>query len=346
MGILKKSKPQKEISCLGVAVDDFFIRVAEVKKDKKGFSLQNYGEILHFGGDLKENFSFLINEMEVKSKDVFFCLKNSAFSFFIFQTVFLPTKDISEQIKEKVRELFSLEPEKVIFDWQIVEGKITQKRKDKVKILLVGIQKDFFEKWKEMAESLNFNFLGLEPKIFSQLRALKESEKNFILVDFEECEGSINFVEEKNLKLNKNINLLSKPLSFQLSEISNFDVIFFEKIKVFSGILKGLENGEKISEILLPFLEKIVSETETVVKNLFRERKKIEKIILSGGGLKIPGVKKYFERFFNLEIKEITSDVLFPKEISEISKEILETFLAAIGAAKKGIEKEKNYGRE
>jgi Tfp pilus assembly PilM family ATPase len=71
-----------------------------------------------------------------------------------------------------------------------------------------------------------------------------------------------------------------------------------------------------------------------------REGKEVERIILAGGGAKLPGLLQYFQNYFKkeVEIANPFKKIYFPPILEETLNEIGPSFSIAVGLALRAFE--------
>ena len=101
------------------------------------------------------------------------------------------------------------------------------------------------------------------------------------------------------------------------------------------------ESPEKIRKILIPLIDSVLEEIRKVFRSFYRqEGKKIEKIVLAGGLISMPGFKEYFSA--ELKKKVIIADpflhIACPPILTETLKEMGPFYAITVGLALKGLE--------
>jgi Tfp pilus assembly PilM family ATPase len=88
-------------------------------------------------------------------------------------------------------------------------------------------------------------------------------------------------------------------------------------------------------------LEPILREAKLAISNYYQEENRdVKKIIITGGTALLPGVKEYFQSYFNkeVEIANPFEGLIYPNILENQLKEMGPFFSVAVGMAKKGLE--------
>jgi len=351
--------------CLGVDIGTSAIKLVELSKSGKKIKLENYGLIKNeslykssFRLFEKNSFSLsfeeivkaiqaLIKETKIKTKKMVIAIPDFLTFFISFTLPPLNSNELPLAIEARARPLIPLPISEVILDWHIIEGHPTNKNKEPTKIILMAIPKETINQYQQIAELTNHEIIALQPEAFTLSRALAQSpegKETVLIIDVGTQSTMCNIVEKGILKSSFSIDLGGNQFVEKISRALNLDLetaqMFIEKY----GITEQKEirlNGEAIfRKILLPFIDIILGQAQIIIKNFEeKEKKNIDKIILSGGGAFLPGLVEYFCNNTKKEVKIINSlcSVSYPELLKERLEELGPIFSISLGAALFGL---------
>ena len=343
-------------SFLGIDIGSASIKVVELSA-KNGAKLENYAQlkteyfagqefIQHFqagallsGPRICEALSAMFQEAKIKTKNAFFSIPDYASFFTTFTLPPMSKKELEEAIKYEAPRHIPLPLADVTLDWQIIKGTPQFEGTVPLKVLLVAVPNETIEQYQKIAQSLNLKILALETEVFALSRALvKYQDKKGVvcLIDIGHKTTTINIISHNILKNSHSIELSSEELTQALTDKLKIEVKKAEIIKNMYGIKKN----PIIKEILLPFIDNLSKEMQKIFNEYFLEEKeKVDKIIISGGGARLPGLAEYLNEKFKLpcEVGNPFLDINYPPGLELILQKIGPEFTIAVGAALRGI---------
>ncbi len=345
-----KAKPK---TFLGIDIGNYSIRVIEAERNGSDFELKNYGEVINlpveskpFGTFEQKSFSFSNEEVAktikevckkagIQTKDVNFTIPDF-YTFFI--SIKLPAMNKSEIIQAigyEVRPYIPLPISEITLDWNVIEGTIG---KTDLKVLVVAIPNDVVLQYKEIASLSGLDAKFLEPEVFSLARTLKkESQEKLIgLIDVGIKSTTCSIVDKGLLKTSHSFNIGGDEMTKVLARSLNVEYNKAEEIKKEKGL-----TGLSTKNSLIPLVDSITEEVKKVFRNYYFEKgQKIEKVVLAGGSIEMPGFKDYLGSQLKKEISIIEPffGVSYPDILKNELKKRGPFYAIALGAALKGFE--------
>jgi len=137
------------------------------------------------------------------------------------------------------------------------------------------------------------------------------------------------------LKASHVINRGSQDITLSISKSLNISFEEAEKIKRKQGILNG-DINESTSNISSVSVDYVFAETGRFVMNYYKKSgKKLSKVVLTGGGSLLRGLKERAQSSFEtqVEIADPFSKVEYPAFLSDVLKQAGPEFSVAIGLA-------------
>jgi len=349
---------------LGVDIGTATIKVVELSSWAGRVKLENYGEIpasamyqkpfrtfkkstlLLSSDEISRAIKAVVDEAKIKTKKCIFSIPD--FSSF-FTTIELPqmtAEELPQAITTEARKHVPIPLAESAVDWQVIEGKVGDKKINKLRILLVAVPTETINQYQKIAVSAGLELLALEAEVFGLVRSLvdREEKRTVALIDIGARTTTCSIIEKRVLRSSHSFDVSGSALTERIVEGLSIDYKMAEKIRDKYGILPmaiGLD-GMSVGEILIPLVDLIIAENEKVLKNYaWKEGKSIEKIILAGGTAFLPGLLEYFRDYFKIEVEVANpfKKILYPPIIERILKEELgPSYAIAVGMALRGFE--------
>ena len=346
---------------LGIDIGTSFIKLVEVSRFGYRRRLKNYGSLpasvlyqkpfrtfekntlVLSSNDIARAIRAIMEQAKIEARQAVFSIPD--FSSF-FTTIELPAmskEELPQAIRYEARQHIPLPLGETTLDWQLLDERQIEQQK-RLKVLLVAVPKEIINQYQEIAKLAQLELYALEAEVFGLIRALtKEDDRGpLALIDIGAQSTTCNIVEKKNLKISYSFDMSANDLTDTVSKSLSITHSEAEKLKKSQGI-KMLEDneGKGVREILLPLVDVILREVETVFNNFYQKGGKgIEKIVLAGGVALLPGLKEYFQGRFKkeVEIADPFADLFYPPILENTLKGMGPAYAIAVGVALRGLE--------
>jgi len=349
----------KDSRVLGIDIGSSSVKVVQLKKQGGKAVLETYGEIAlgpYSNTDLGRATVLSADKLSIAVSDL---LKESntttlnsglsisiGSSFVVFMK--MPSseaKNFPEMVPIEARKYIPVPISEVTLDWwaipkdektvsefqngqQTVDDKTTE-------VLLIVINNEALNKNREIQKLVGLQTSFSEVEIFSCMRAaLEPSIVPQVVMDFGAGSTKIFIVERGILKASHVINRGSQDITLSISKSMGISFEEAEKIKIKEGIVGTDKNS--VSEISSITVDYILSETGRFILNYYKKsNKKISKIVLTGGGSLLKGLKEKAQNSFEtpVEVADPFSKVEYPAFLEEVLRGAGPEFTVAIGLA-------------
>jgi type IV pilus assembly protein PilM len=212
------------------------------------------------------------------------------------RTFLLPAKsakDVQNAIALEVEQYIPVPISQLYIDHQIIE-----KEGDNLVIQLCAIPRAVMDSCVDGAQNAGLEVIMVEPSVNAISRLLAFTEDGTlptVIVDIGPASTDI-AVLDKAIRINGSTLVGGNTLTLDIAKKLKVPLENAHQLKVQHG-LNVSPRQTKILEAIEPSLKKIVSEIEKVLR-YYRERmkseKKIEQVIVVGGGSNVPGLGDYF----------------------------------------------------
>jgi Tfp pilus assembly protein PilN len=292
--------------CLGISIDDKFVRYAKVKKEDNDFKVESYGINAYSNLDLEKKIKQIVQETNCNREDISIDIQNEKYYFFNFFGV--KNKTYTREAVETEFESFCTENH---INKNTVDGRYIYTKNidtpDQNKAIYIYQNKG------EIEERLNL-FKGLKvvsatPDAISIPNIANiEANKNIMIVDIGDT-TKITTIINKNIY---NIDILSQGLkeafdTINLKEnsiLKTYEVLKNTTIYTMDMDVNSTGKNDEYLQYIVPALYKTAQEIVNITKNY----KRIDQIYLTGYATVINNIELYFQEYF----KESKVEILKP----------------------------------
>lgn len=343
---------------LGFDIGTTSIKVAEVAKSGGSAKLLNYAILESSSHFDRPNNVIQANSLKISERETVAMLKillkkvkfgtnlvmASIPSFASFIT-FIEMPDMSEEETNKamsfqIRQSIPLPLSEIAVDWIRVGKKDDESGFSKQQILLVAIPNEVIDRYKNIFKQVGLNLRSLEVENLAYVRSVIGGDKTpTALVDIGARSTNISIIENGFLKYNIQSDYAGDSLTFAISKGLSISYRRAEELKKQRGI--SGEKGEfELSTLEIPFIDVIINGVmKAGIDFESNFNKKIQRVVLIGGGANLLGIEKYFEQQLNLPTV-LGNGLLFaepPQGIDVVLKEVQTRLATAIGLSLKSL---------
>jgi type IV pilus assembly protein PilM len=346
-------------SSVGIDIGTSEIKVVQLSSFAGRIKLENYGQIsskalyqkpfrtfekstlLLSTQDIVKAIKAIFEEAKIKTKTAYFSIPDFATFFTNFELPPMTKEEIPFAVESEARRHIPLPISEVVWDWQLIGRRLVM-GKERFRILLVSVPKEVVNQYTAIAKSLGIESISLEAEIFSLIRSLSEKNKIVSIIDIGARTTSCSIIEGKTLKISRSFDLSQDEFVQAISKSLGIEQDLAEEMKKKYGLV-GFEisEGKEIREILTPLINSLLRDIEqSFLRFKSTEGKEVEKIILAGGGARLPGLLQYFQNYFKkeVEIANPFKKIYFPPILEETLNEIGPSFSIAVGLALRAFE--------
>lgn len=358
--VLNSFFSKKGPSVLGIDIGSSSIKLVQLKKKGGKAILETYGEISlgpYAGFEIGRSTSLNADKISEALKDLIgeanvttnACGLSIPINSSLITFIKLPQsaeKQLETVIPMEARKYIPVPISEVSLNWWVVpEEKDTlsefqsgegEKPEQSINIFLAVIHNDAIERNTNImkASALDSSFFEIE--LFSSIRSsLDQSLQPQMILDMGASSTKIYIVERGILKNSHVINKGSQDISMAASKSMGISFEEAERMKRAYGIVNGSKEKD-LTEITSLTLEYIFSESSRVLLGYQKKyNKNVGRIVLSGGGVNLKGLKEYAQKIFQTEcvIANPFEKVEFPAFLDDVLKTAGPEFSVAIGIA-------------
>jgi len=358
--------PTLKIEAFGLDISDLSLRFLMLRKRGKKFSVVSFGESqiepgIIEGGEVKdeEKLAKIVKEAtkKVKTKYVVACLPEEKAFLQVIKMPIMSEEDLKSAIVFEAENYIPLPVNEVYLDCEIVPPVYNHLKH--LDVLLAAIPKRTVDPYLRALKKAGLKPIAFEIESLAIARALIKNQTttySVLIIDLGATRTSFIIFAGKSVRFTTSIPV--SGIHFTELIAKNLKISFekAEKLKIVHGLKEGLKIklGEKttlekvkgkIFEALIPALVDLVQQIKKYIdyyqahaylSGLPPNGKRIHKLILSGGGANLKGLKEFLELELKIPV-EIGNPWINIGEVKNFPKEKSLSFTTAIGLALRGI---------
>lgn len=331
---------------LGIDIGDSSLKMVELKKKGKQIYLSNYAFSENVSGvnfTKIDDINYLAQailkvkaEANIKARRVTASLP----TFSVFSSIInLPPtdkKNMDAAVAEEAKKVIPLPVEEMILDWKMVPG--TQQDKEGARVFLTGSPKKLVRRYIEIFRLAKLELASLETETFSLVRGLMGNDPSTVMiVEIGANSTDLSVVQESIPVLNRSLEICGGTVTAALAEKLGLSFNQAEQFKFDLSASLSDSSKEELPQLIVKALAPVIHEIE-YMREFFQSNgggRKIEKVILSGGGALLMNLADYLSHHLNLQviIGDPFSRIIYPSEMKPIIAEVGPKLAVAAGLA-------------
>lgn len=355
---------------LGIDIGTAAIKLVELSGWGERRKLENYGEVkaeimyekpfrtfekstlLLSNQEISRAIKAIMEEAKIKTRECAFSIPDFSTFFTNFELPPMTKEELPQAVVYEARQHVPLPLGEVTLDWEVIEGEVSDQKKEKLKILLVAVPNEVINQYREIARLSELQPLALEAEVFGLLRSLipADEKRTISLVDIGAQTTTCSIIDKRVLKVSHSFDLSGADLTEAVAKSLSLDYQTAQKLKENYGLKDlplpytyvGAPSPKKsIKEILIPLVDVILREVERISHDFYQqEGKEVQKFIIAGGTALAPGLREYFEDYLKKEVEVANpfANIFYPPILEKTLKEIGPAYAIAVGMALRGFE--------
>ncbi len=337
---------------LGIDIGDSSLKMVELKKKSKKIYLSNYAFSENVSGinfTKIEDTNYLAQailkvkaEAGIKARRVTASLP----TFSVFSSIInLPPtdkKNMDAVVAEEAKKVIPLPLEEMILDWKLVPDSVGEENKESIRVFLTGSPKKLVRHYIEIFRLAKLELASLETETFSLVRALMGNDLSTVMiVEIGANSTDLSVVQESIPVLNRSLEICGSTVTAALADKLGLSLAQAEQFKFDLSASLSDAAKEELPQLIVKTLAPVIHEIE-YMREFFQSNakgRKIEKIILSGGGSLLMNLADYLSRHLNLQviIGDPFNRCVYPAEMKPIIAEVGPKLAVAAGLAMREI---------
>lgn len=274
----------------------------------------------------------LLAAAKISSEEITAALPESkVFTRVIDDLPYLSDKELSSAIRYAAEEFIPIPVDEVELNWQVLSRtqnhsglNHSEEVKAKTVVFVVAAPKNLIQKYLKVFTTAGLKPKALETEIIASTRALVGNNPfspTSLIIQLGGSTTDLAVVSKGLILLSRSISSGGFALTRAISQQFNFELSQAEEYKKVYGLLPDQLEG-KVFDALKSVTSVIIDETKRVIQAFQTKnpQNQIKRVVLSGGGAKLPGIVIYFANNLGLEVQEADPWYFVSKEKSIVSK--------------------------
>lgn len=213
------------------------------------------------------------------------------------RTFTIPTKTestLADAVEIEVEQYIPIPIGSLYVDYSIIE-----RTKDKLTVIMSAVPKSLVDSCISAATNAGLQPIMVEPGINSVARVIEATEEGHLptlIVDIGPASTDIAVLDGGAIRISGGIGIGGNTFTLDIAKKLGVALENAHQLKVLNGLSAG-PRQTKITAALQPSLQRIATEVRKVIR-YYNERinddRKLEQMIIVGGGSNVPGIGDYF----------------------------------------------------
>lgn len=282
----------------------------------------------------------LFDATKIEEREVVVALAESkVFTRVIDDLPYLSDSELTQAIKYAAEEFIPMPLSDVNLNWQVLQRSNPKDQNARTVVLVVASPKNAVAKYIKVLAMASLRPKGLETETIAVARSLVGNNPfspSTLIVQLGATTTDFAAVSNGLVWLTRSVSTGGLALTRALSQQFNFETAQAEQYKKVYGLSQDQLEG-KVYGALKPIVDIILSECKRVIQafEIKYPQNPIKRIVLSGGGAKMPGLVVYMANNLGLEVQEADPWYLIGKDKTLVSKLALDapSYSVAVGLA-------------
>lgn len=337
-------------SFVGIDIGSDSVKVVQLKKERERAILETYGELKtarYFQSESGGGGSFLshsdqnvanlltdvLRESNVTTQRAVFGIPATASFITVINLPLLQMAEIRSAVPFEAKKYIPVPIAEVALDWQVLETDEAAKRSS---VLLVAVPNEVIVKYRRIAEMLSLELAAVEVESFSIIRALLGTDRGVTaIIHWGALVTTVTVVDRRQIRMNHNFGRGAQEITNALARGMGVTRERAEEMKRQVGLSERPEERETAG-VISPIVDSTLADIERTLTNYHRTAKrKVEKIVITGGGASLKGLVDHVAKHFGLEtaVANPFARTIFPAFLQPVLKDIAPNFSVAVGLA-------------
>lgn len=267
----------------------------------------------------------LLSATKIEEKEVIAALPESkVFTRVIDDLPYLTDNELSSAIRYAAEEFIPMPLGDVNLNWQVLFRSDGKNKETRTIVLVVASPKNVVTKYIKLLSMAGMRPKALETETIAVTRSLVGNNPfspSTLIVQLGATTTDFATVSKGLIWLTRSISTGGMALTRALAQSFNFELAQAEEYKKVYGLLEDQLEG-KVFEFLKPVVDIIVGESKRIIQayEVKYPQNPIKRVVLSGGGARMPGLVIHFANSLGLEVQEADPWYSIAKDKNLISK--------------------------
>lgn len=203
-------------------------------------------------------------------------------------------KNLADAVEVEVDQYIPIPMASLYVDYEVIE-----RTKEQLTVIMSAVPRVLVDNCTTALASAGLRPIMIEPSINSVARVLEATEEGHLttlIIDIGPASTDIAVLESGAIRVSGGLGIGGNTFTLDIARKMNVALENAHQLKVLNGLSAGPRQA-KISAALQPSLQRILTEVRKVIR-YYNERltddRKIEQVLVVGGGSNVPGIGDYF----------------------------------------------------
>ncbi len=321
---------------VGLDIGFSAIKVVALSKEKEQFRLVSLGSIPTpqpgMASDTEEDLENLANAIKklfaatrIDQRDVIVALPESrVFTRIIDDLPYLSDNELSSAIRYAAEEFIPMPLSDVNLNWQILIRSAANDKNARTVVLVIASPRNVVAKYLKVLDMAGLRPKALETETIAVTRSLVGNNPfspSTLIMQFGATTTDFAAVSKGLIWFTRSISSGGMALTRSIAQRFNFELNQAEQYKRIYGLMEDQLEG-KVVEALKPIVNIIAGEARRVIQAFETKypSNPIKRVVVSGGGAKMPGMVIYLAGVLGLEVQEADPWYSIMKDKNSASK--------------------------
>ncbi|MDP3758372.1 MAG: type IV pilus assembly protein PilM, partial [Candidatus Daviesbacteria bacterium] len=237
---------------------------------------------------------------------------------------YLTDAELTSAIRYAAEEFIPMSLSDVNLNWQVLVRSDEKGKNTKTVVLVIASPKNVVSRYLKVLELAGLRPRVLETEVIAVTRSLVGNNPfspETLILQLGAVTTDFATVSRGLIWLTRSISTGGMALTRSLAQHFNFEVTQAEQYKRIYGLMEDQLEG-KVFEALKPVVDIIAGEGRRVIQAFETKypQNPIKRVVISGGGAKMPGLVIYLANILGLEVQEADPWYSIVREKDSISK--------------------------
>ena len=203
-------------------------------------------------------------------------------------------KNLADAVEIEVDQYIPIPIDSLYVDYEIIE-----RTKEQLTVIMSAVPKILIDNCTTAVRAAGLEPIMIEPSINSVARVLEATEEGHLttlIIDIGPASTDIAVLESGAIRVSGGLGIGGNTFTLDIAKKMNVALENAHQLKVLNGLSAGPRQA-KIASALQPSLQRVLTEVRKVIR-YYNERlnddRKIEQVLVVGGGSNVPGIGDYF----------------------------------------------------
>lgn len=347
---------QSKLSYLGIDFGAGGIKLVELMNEKGRARLVTYAFVDRPVAEMNRNYldepaatADLMKKMLKKAKTttrkaVAALPIASVFSSIISVQKSAKKEDLEQAVQYQAKKLIPLPLEEMSVDWKPIAVGPANPEEKYIQVLLTGAAKSLINKYTGIFSAAGLELLSLETEALAMIRSLIGRDRSPTLVlDIGTIRTNIMIVENGIPFVSRSVAQGGMTVTKEMAAALGMAEDQAESMKIDATSMTSMYDAgfpKLFEKALAPILTELTYSTNLFLGQKANENKRLDKIILTGGGALLPQLADYIAKAMSLRVYvgDPWARVVYPEALRPVLNQIGPRFGAAVGLAMRDID--------